>query len=125
MKKIFAVVLVCLSAAGCKETYKPEELILPDVIRWSKLVGGSSEDNYTKVIKTNDGNYLAVGKSYSSDGDVGSNKGMSDVLISKFNTDGSVQWQRMFSGSAEEITSSVVQTNDGGYIIAGTTGSND
>jgi hypothetical protein len=37
----------------------------------------------------------------------------------------SIQWQKSFGGSGYESARCIIQTNDGGYIIAGISGSND
>ena len=52
---------------------------------WQKLIGGSNIDYLYDCVQLNDGSFIAVGESESSDGDITENKGFSDLLIIKIN----------------------------------------
>lgn len=43
----------------------------------------------------------------------------------KLNSSGNIQWQKSLGGSGSEGANSIQQTTDGGYIVAGGSGSND
>ena len=75
--------------------------------------------------KTNDGGYIIVGSSFSFDGDVSGNNGVSDYWILKIDSVGNIEWEQSYGGSDFDIASSVKQSNDKGYIIVGATDSND
>src|SRR6185295_1782718 len=45
--------------------------------------------------------------------------GQQDVYIIKLNSTGSLQWSRTVGGANDDITFSIVQTPDGGYLTAG------
>ncbi len=65
-------------------------------VEWSKNFGGSSNDLFNGVIETTDG-YVAVGQTYSNDGDViDYNGGDSDALIVKYDTKGNVLYKKSF-----------------------------
>jgi len=51
------------------------------------------------------------------------NIGIDDYWIVKLDSSGNVEWNNLFGGPSSERSSSVQQTNDGGYIIAGFTSS--
>jgi hypothetical protein len=91
-------------------------------------MGGSESDKASSIEKTADGGFIVIGTTSSNDGDLSaynSEYGNSDYWIVKLNSNGSVQWQKRFGGSGLETASSIKQTSDGGYIVAGYTYSND
>ncbi|MDI9416210.1 MAG: hypothetical protein WBI09_11180 [Methanothrix sp.] len=82
---------------------------------WNRIYGGPKEDNGYSVQKTEDGGYITVGatKSYGS--------GDSDAWLIKTDAAGNKQWDKTFGGRDIDEGRSVLQANDGGYIIAGLT----
>lgn len=75
-----------------------------------------------KIIKTNDGGYLIVGRRQ----DNFDSHGGADFWAIKIDADGNDVWQNYYGGSKDDEASSVIQTSDGGYIIVGNTySSND
>lgn len=53
---------------------------------WNKTMGGSNIDEARAVVQNSDGSYLLAGHSYSFDGDVSLNKGMSDFWVVKLSS---------------------------------------
>jgi hypothetical protein len=53
------------------------------------------------------------------------NYGLGDIWILKLSTTGDITWQKRFGGSYREEATSIQQTSDGGYIVAGDTDSID
>jgi Secretion system C-terminal sorting domain len=94
-------------------------------IEWQESIGGSKGENANIIQQTNDGGYIVAGDSYSNDGDVSSNNGKSDYWVVKLSKFGAITWQKSLGGSSFEWLQSVLQTVDGGYIVAGITKSND
>ena len=94
-------------------------------IEWEKTFGGSLLEYARSIKQTNDGGYIVAGYTSSIDGDVTYNHGKGDCWILKLRQDGSIEWQKSFGGSGEDDANSVLQTDDGGYIVAGYTESND
>lgn len=93
---------------------------------WSRSFGGSDWDDARDVKQTNDGGYIVVGYSKSTDGDVSGNHGGSfDIWVIKLTLDGNIEWQKSLGGDDEEIGYSIQQTADNGYVIVGTTKSNN
>jgi len=87
-------------------------------IEWQRAYSGSNSDTAKSIQQTNDGGYIVAGYTYS----FGAEE--SDVLILKLSSSGDVEWQRTYGGSDGERVESIKQTNDGGYIVAGSTNAN-
>jgi len=61
----------------------------------------------------------------SNDSEVSGNHGIYDYWIVKLNDTGAIQWQKSLGGDTIDNAYSIRQTSDGGYIVAGFSGSND
>jgi len=94
-------------------------------IDWQKSLGGTYDDAANSIRQTADGGYIIAGQSSSTNGDMTSNQGGYDCWIVKLTSTGSIEWEKSFGGTDDEFTSSVLQTTDGGYIVAGFSTSTD
>ncbi len=102
------------------------KLDINGTIEWQKSYGGSGWEGFASVEQTSDGGYILAGSSSdSNDGDVSGNHGGGDVWIIKIDFIGNLQWQKSLGGSGNEWSSTIHQTLDGGYIVAGQSDSND
>lgn len=95
------------------------------VIEWEKSLGGNYTERVPDIYQTSDGGYITAGSSNSQNGDVTGNHGNSDYWVVKLSSSGGIQWQKSLGGTALDEAHSVRQTTDGGYIIAGSTESNN
>jgi hypothetical protein len=95
------------------------------VIDWQKSLGGSGDDGASFIEKTSDSGYIVAGSSNSNDGDVSGNHGSTDDWIVKLDSRGTIQWQKCLGGSSGDFASSIKETSDKGYIVAGSSNSND
>ncbi|MBK5284855.1 MAG: T9SS type A sorting domain-containing protein [Bacteroidia bacterium] len=86
-------------------------------IQWSKTFGGSNSDGGNDIVQTSDGGY-AIGGYTQSFG-----AGGTDAYVIKLDSTGSMQWTKTIGGSGHERAYSIIQSNDGGYALAGYTGS--
>lgn len=93
-------------------------------LAWEKNLGGSNDDVATSICATNDGEYFVLGFAESEDVNVVGNHGNSDFWGVKINENGSF-FQIPIGGSDYDDGFDVKQTDDGGYILVGTTYSND
>jgi len=84
---------------------------------WTKTFGGSDVDAAYSVQETVDGGYIIAGytNSYGA--------GSGDCWLIRVNASGDKEWAKTFGGPNNDAANSVQQTADGGYIIAGYTGS--
>jgi hypothetical protein len=93
---------------------------------WTKNFGGSQYDEARSVSQTLDGGYIIAGHSYSANRDLtGKNNGLADYWVVKTDPAGVISWSMNYGGTSDDFASSVRETSDGGYIIAGTSFSSD
>ena len=101
------------------------KLSVTGTIEWQKTLGGTQDELAYSVQQTRDGGYIVAGFTNSNNGDITGNHGGSDMWIVKLSSTGTIQWQKTLGGSAGESAYSIQQTTDLGYVVAGTTGSNN
>lgn len=104
------------------------KLATTGTIQWQKTLGGTYADGAyggESVKQTSDGGYIVAGFAASINGDVTGHIGALDYWIVKLTNIGTIEWQKSLGGTASEMVFSINQSLDGGYIVAGTTQSND
>ncbi|QOD59851.1 hypothetical protein H9I45_10875 [Polaribacter haliotis] len=92
---------------------------------WEKSFGGSEIDEARAITATNDGNFIVVGDTRSSDKDVAKNNGAADVWIVKIAPNGEIIWEKTIGGTSFDVARSVSKTQDNGFIVAGSSRSLD
>lgn len=111
-RAVFAVVMVfLLLIISCKRPTAPSDHNTG--ILWTKTYGGEYDDYGYSVQQSSDGGYIVVGSTKA--------PGFSDydVFLIKTDANGKTLWSKTYSGFGSNIGYSVLQTSDGGYIIAG------
>lgn len=85
------------------------------VITWDRTFGGGKDDWASSLIQTTDGGYAVAGytKSYGA--------GEADIWLLKQDSRGNKVWDKTYGGSGYDYASSLIQTTDGGYAVAGYT----
>jgi hypothetical protein len=96
-------------------------------ITWQKCLGGSLYDGYAGAFikQAADGGFIIASSSNSNDGDITGNHGSDDCVVIKLNSTGGIVWQKSLGGTQVDNASSISQTNEGGYIVAVASASND
>lgn len=94
-------------------------------IEWQKSLGGTGSEFLKSIKNTSDGGFVVAGYSHSADGDVTVNHGELDYWVARLTNNGSIVWQKSLGGSGEDIANSVNQTSDGGFIVCGSSFSDD
>jgi len=82
---------------------------------WTRTYGGTGSDWGGSVQQTADGGYILAGDTHSFDDPDG------DIWVIRTDDVGDTLWTRTFGGSGSDRAYSVIQTDDGGYIVAGQT----
>jgi hypothetical protein len=80
---------------------------------WTRTFGGPGTEWGSSVQPTRDGGYIVTGMTSSF------GAGGGDVYLIKTDALGDTMWTRTFGGTARDWGRSVVQTVDGGYVVAG------
>lgn len=88
---------------------------------WDKSFGGAYTDYARTIIETQDGGFLIGGNSESTIGGDKSQAGQGghDYWVIKITKDGVKEWDATFGGSRDDDLTSIVETNDGGYLLGG------
>jgi len=80
---------------------------------WNKTFGGASSDWAYSMVGTTDGGFAIAGFTILAGGDT-------DFWLVKTDRDGKKLWSQTYGGeTGTEQARSLIQTNDGGYVIAG------
>jgi hypothetical protein len=94
-------------------------------IEWQKCLGGTDYDGASSIQQTSDGGFIVTGGKVSNDGDVLVNHGDYDAWVVKLNSSGNIEWQKCLGGTNDDRANSIKQISDGGFIVAGSTESNN
>lgn len=94
-------------------------------ISWERSFGGSEWDELKSIIQTSDGEYIAVGLTHSSDGDIVGHHGSSDYLVVKLDGDGNVLWHKALGGTRYEAAHDIFQTGEKEIVVVGEASSSD
>ncbi len=90
-----------------------------------KYFGGDKQDLLSSITKTSDNGYILAGISNSgkSGNKTSGHIGGFDIWIIKLDVAGNIQWEKSLGGLGNEKVSQVIQTSEGGFLIAGSTAS--
>ncbi|WP_262149388.1 T9SS type A sorting domain-containing protein [Chryseobacterium foetidum] len=88
-------------------------------IIWEKRYGGSQNDFAHSVKPTSDDGFIVAGNTFSVNGHISGSIGPSDAWLIKLDQSGNLQWEKSLGGQTYDAAKSVIQTSDGGYLIAG------
>ena len=88
-------------------------------LQWEKTYGGSYTEFAYDLLETNDGNYLFVGRTNSSNGDLGPNSNYGNGWAVKIDGIGNIIWEQRYGSYNIESLNSALQTPDGGFLLAG------
>ena len=85
-------------------------------IQWQIYVGGQ-HGSPNKIIQTVDGGYIVAGSKFCVSPPLLS----ADLWVIKLTSDGGIQWESCLGGSSYDVAFDIIQTSEGGYIVAGGT----
>ncbi len=109
MKKQILFIIVLLGMFSVSFSQTP-----PDTL-WSKTFGGVNDEECRCVIQTSDGGFALAGYTRSF------GAGEEDMYLVRTNASGDTLWTRTYGGIASDGCNSIIQTTDGGFLLAGWT----
>ncbi len=83
-------------------------------IQWNKTYGGTDDDAANALVQTSDGGYTVAG--YTRSFGLASNY---DFWLIKTDSSGNMLWNKTYGREHGEWAAAIVQTDDGGYALAG------
>ncbi len=86
-------------------------------VQWQKTLGGSEYDYGYSVAVAPDGSVYVCGETRST------GAGRADILLAKFSSSGTLQWQKTLGGSSTDVGRSVAVAPDGSVYVCGESGS--
>ncbi len=84
-------------------------------LTWARTYGGSGDDFSGAIVPAVDGGYMIAGTTESF------GAGSKDVWVVKIDEQGTKVWDRTCGGPLIDSASWIERTDDGGYVVAGTT----
>jgi len=84
-------------------------------LQWTKTIGGPEIEEGNSLLQTSNGGYVIAGYTASF------GAGKADVYVVKLDANGNLQWTKTIGGKDEDVGTSLIQTSDSGYAIAGVT----
>jgi len=80
---------------------------------WSRTYGGAGQEGAYAMVETSDGGYALAGytNSYGA--------GYDDFWLVKTDADGNMEWNQTYGGAGSDRATSLIETSDGGYALAG------
>ena len=99
-------------------------LLSQDVL-WEKSYGGTLSDYLSDAQPTADFGFILAGSSLSdkSGNKQEKNLGNLDYWVWKMDEFGELDWQKSYGGSGKDMLTTLVQTRDGGFLLAGSSDS--
>jgi len=82
-------------------------------VEWFKTFGWEREEYARSVKETSNGGFIVAGSTNSR------GYGGFDVLVVKFNSEGDVEWFKVFGGAGHDRAFDILETPDGGFIVVG------
>lgn len=94
---------------------------------WTRCYGGSDFDEAHAILRNHRGEFVIAGTTFSEDNDLDltENHGLGDSWLFLITDQGNLAWSQAFGGSKSEGANGIAQTPDNGYLLVGTSNSQD
>ncbi len=95
------------------------------IIEWQKVYGGNNVDVCYAAAQTSDGGYILGGHSLSGANGIktDTNVGLYDYWVIKTDAAGNIEWQNGLGGKGYDLSRTLIETSDGGFLVGGYSGS--
>ena len=87
----------------------------------TSIIGGNNDEYVTAVVATNDGGFLTIGYTNSTNYDVTRFSGDFGGWLIKTDANGNKTASSTYGESYDDLVDDVIRTQDGGYLITGQT----
>ena len=94
-------------------------------LQWRGYYGGTNNDRAHAVVQSDDGGFVMSGFTESDDFDINNSRGSYDFWVVKVDDKGNLVWKSSFGGTGIERAQDIANTSDGGFVVIGSTFSND
>ena len=89
----------------------PEDSVFDGELVWVKTFGGTNEDDAIDIVEADDGGYVVLGFTNSTDGDItGKINPDQDYWLLKLNQGGDKIWDKTYGGSQNDQATSLSKT---------------
>ena len=89
-------------------------------LEWTKNLGGTDTDQPKDLLADN-GNYLLLGSTESSDNDIPSNRGKSDAVLFSIDVNGEMNWVQTYGFLKTDKLEQITVADNGNYLLSGIT----
>jgi hypothetical protein len=100
---------------GSEMKFTTSNLNAAPTIEWNQSFGGAGNEVGLSIIQAKDGGYVVAGFTNSF------GAGNNDAWLIKTDANGNKLWDKTYGGSGDDQAYSVIQVQDGGYVITGYT----
>jgi len=129
VKNISLLCAALVLVISCSKDDEPKNdpiSVETEILAEVSTFGGSKNESGQRVVSTTDGGYAILGFTQSMDGDITDKQDNSyDYWVLKFNAESELEWQKTYGGSGGDKGFGIIQTQDGGYALIGSSFSND
>jgi len=115
---------LCVNSPGCSDFWVVNTDSIGNIL-WESCFGGADHDVCFSIASARDGGSIICGYTQSDNGDVSGFKGYYDAWVIMLDSLGNLDWQKCYGGTSIDVADDIIRTNDGGYIICGSSGSTD
>jgi len=115
MKSFYFLLFITNSLLICQN-------LQAQVIEWQRTIGGTGSEEIGGMAATSDGGFIAGGISASNTSNHKTEDciGGFDYWIVKMDAHGVIEWENTIGGNNQDWFKLILQTTDGGYLLAGT-----
>ncbi len=107
------IILGNKNIAGAQSDIYLAKLNLSGEMKWQKTLAGKYSGTGNDIIESNDGGFIITGSKTREAKD-------KDVYLIKTDSEGNPQWFKTYGKKTDETGIKIMQTKDGGYLVAGT-----
>jgi len=113
------------TSGGSHDVFLAKISAINGSIIWTKCIGGTGNEQFGTIIGNADGTFMLGVTNGSLDGDFLGLPRNQDYCLLKLNGTGNILWKKNYGGSSPDLISSVVKAAEGGYLLAGSSYSDD